>query len=191
MIKMFNKDYHWLNKPIYEEKEGRLIITTSPETDFWQRTHYGFQRDNGHCYLKKVNQDFSLTVRTEFYSKKKYDQCGLIVRKDSENWIKTSSEYETEDYSRLGSVVTNSGFSDWASLEIKTSNNVLWFRIQNKGNDFLIEYSYDSNIWNQLRITHILNPFDELEVGIYACSPMDSSFIAIFDNYHLEKSNWK
>jgi regulation of enolase protein 1 (concanavalin A-like superfamily) len=26
-----------------------LEIFTDEQTDFWQNTHYGFQRDNGHC----------------------------------------------------------------------------------------------------------------------------------------------
>ena len=32
---------------------------------------------------------------------------------DSDNWFKTSIEYENEEYQRLGSVVTINGYSDW------------------------------------------------------------------------------
>ncbi len=188
---MFNKSYKWLNPPLSEEDNGKLIIFTSPGTDLWQRTHYGFQKDNGHCYVTKVSFDFSVTVKTESYPGNRYDQCGLIVRKDSDNWIKASMEYEDENHYRLGSVVTNKGFSDWATLDIKKKTVVMWYRIQSNENDFLIEYSYEGYVWNQLRITHLLSHFSELEVGIYACSPMDSSFKAIFDNYKLENSNWK
>ena len=98
MINKNNKidqNYFWLNQPIYEIKNHKLYISTSPDTDFWQKTYYGFERDNGHCLLTKVINDFSVTVSTEFYSKKQYDQCGLMVRIDSENWIKTSVEYES------------------------------------------------------------------------------------------------
>jgi len=188
---MFDKSYRWLNPPRHDIKDGKLIVFTSPETDFWQRTHYGFQKDNGHCYIKKVNYNFSVTVRTESYPDKQYDQCGLIVRIDGDNWIKASMEYENTNHYRLGSVVTNNGFSDWATLDIKNKTVVMWYRIQNNENDFLIEYSSDGKDWNQLRITHLFNSFSYLQVGIYACSPMDSSFTAIFDNYKLEKSNWK
>lgn len=37
---------------------------------------------------------------------------------DSENWLKVSIEYENEKFQHLGSVVTNNGYSDWATTEI-------------------------------------------------------------------------
>ncbi|MDA3900012.1 MAG: DUF1349 domain-containing protein [Spirochaetes bacterium] len=185
-----SKDYFWLNQPQFEINNNRLHITSSPNTDFWQRTHYNFQRDNGHCLLTEVKKEFSITVKTEFYPQSQYDQCGLIIRIDSENWIKTSIEYETETHSRLGSVVTNQGFSDWATIDINSKINTMWYRFQSKQNDILIEYSNDGLTWKQLRITHLLCKFHELNIGIYACSPMDSSFESIFDNFSIENSLW-
>ena len=58
-------------------------------------------------------------------------------------------------------------------------------------NDFIIEYSDDGISWKQLRIAHLHSKFNELNVGIYACSPMDSTFDVVFDNYILEKSKWR
>jgi regulation of enolase protein 1 (concanavalin A-like superfamily) len=127
-----------------------------------------------------------MTVRTEFYPQRQYDQCGLIARNNSENWIKASTEYENPHHSRLGSVVTNAGYSDWATIDIHSGTHVMWYRIQSERNDFLIEYSEDGQNWKQLRITHLLQPFKELQVGIYACSPMDSSFEAVFDEFSLK-----
>lgn len=177
--------FSWFNEPVFDVRDNKLHVTTSPETDFWQRTHYGFQRDNGHCLLTSVSGDFSMTVRTEFYLQRQYDQCGLIVRSNEENWIKTSTEYENPGHSRLGSVVTNSGYSDWATIDLYARTNEMWYRIRSENNDFMIEYSYDGNIWHQLRITHLLEPFKELQVGVYACSPMQSSFEAVFDKFEL------
>jgi regulation of enolase protein 1 (concanavalin A-like superfamily) len=186
-----DKNFFWFNEPVFEIKDNKLFIRTSPDTDFWQKTHYGFERDNGHCLLTKTRSDFSLVVRTEFSPEKQYDQCGLMVRLDSENWIKTSIEFETANHSRMGSVVTNSGYSDWATIDIHNQINEMWYRIQSNGNDFLIEYSYNGTLWNQLRITHLHKDFDEISIGIYACSPMDSSFQAVFDDFTIGKSNWK
>ncbi|AOP33540.1 hypothetical protein A0128_06580 [Leptospira tipperaryensis] len=185
-----DSDYFWKNSPKFEIKNHRLFFKTSPDTDFWQKTHYGFRRDNGHCLLKNITADFSLSVRTEFYPKKQYDQCGLIVRIDSENWIKTSIEYETSDHSRLGSVVTNLGYSDWATLDIHSKINTMWYRIQNKENDFLLEYSENGMNWKQLRMAHLLLNSRPLAVGIYACSPMESSFECVFDHFELGDSEW-
>ncbi len=185
-----SKDYFWLNRPEFEVKENRLHITTSADTDFWQRTHYGFRRDNGHCLLRKIQEDFSITVRTEFHPQAQYDQCGLMVRIDSENWIKASMEYETETHSRLGSVVTNLGYSDWATLDIRSKMDSMWYRIQSREHDFLVEYSHDGASWNQLRITHLLSDFEELSIGIYACSPGKGGFVSIFDKLLVEESRW-
>lgn len=65
---------------------------------------------------------FSFTVKTEFDSKNRFDQCGIVMYLDSENWLKASIEYENQSFqhlgSNLGSVVTNNGYSDWATTEI-------------------------------------------------------------------------
>lgn len=178
--------YTWFNEPEFDILDNRLKIRTSPDTDFWQRTHYGFRRDNGHCLLTPVNGDFSLSVRTEFAGNRQYDQCGLIIRLDEENWIKASTEFETEMHSRLGSVVTNRGYSDWATVDVYDGITVMWYRIKKESQDFFIDYSKDGKQWHQLRIAHLHEAFSDISAGVYACSPMESSFDAFFDNYNLE-----
>ncbi|RHX86172.1 DUF1349 domain-containing protein [Leptospira stimsonii] len=64
------KGFFWYNIPEFDIKGERLFLNTSPDTDFWQRTHYGFRRDTGHCLLKPIDYDFSMSVRTEFFPKK-------------------------------------------------------------------------------------------------------------------------
>lgn len=61
---------------------------------------------------------FSFIVKTEFESKHRFDQCGVVMYLDSENWLKGSIEYENEEFQHLGSVVTNNGYSDWATTAI-------------------------------------------------------------------------
>jgi uncharacterized protein len=187
---MFSGSFNWINRPEFRMKEDEMVLVTSPETDFWQRTHYGFRRDNGHAYLARVDHDFSIMVETISYPEMQYDQCGLMVRKDSDNWIKASMEYENRGHYRLGSVVTNLGYSDWASVDVKEETIVMWYRIRSSNNDFLLEYSHDGKEWKQMRIAHLHTPYKELEVGIYACSPAKSSFTAKFRNFRLKGSDW-
>ena len=181
--------FYWYNQPKYEVVADKLVVTTVPGTDFWQRTHYGFNKDNGHCLLTKIKNDFLMEVKTSFSPNKQYDQCGLMVRIDQDNWIKTSVEFESPGHSLLGSVVTNNGFSDWAMIDINQSINEMWFRIQSRGKDFLIEYSHNGNVWHQQRITHLHKDFTDLDIGIYACSPMDSSFVSEFENLRIVERN--
>jgi hypothetical protein len=191
-----NNPFIWFHKPPQHKVEnGRLHVTTAPNTDFWQGTYYGFHPDSGHCLLTKVTEDFSLSVRTEFFPQKQYDQCGLIVRGDEKNWIKASTEYENNNHSRLGSVVTNNGWSDWATTDVSSNVQVRWYQIQSRLfsslKDFLIEYSDNGISWHQIRVAHLHGNFDSLSVGIYACSPNKTGgFEAIFDNFALAGSQW-
>lgn len=199
-----NDRFSWLNRPRQQPKveNGRLQLTTDPNTDFWQGTHYEFRRDNGHCLLTSVTSDFSLTVRAEYEPQLQYDQCGLIVRADSWNWIKASTEYEVNEPSRVGSVVTNRGWSDWATRDDSSGFKIRWYRVRSRiGSnlkDFKIEYSdliepAEDKDWIQLRIAHLHGDFARLSVGIYACSPNpnkeNNGFNAIFDNVSLEDSD--
>lgn len=187
--------FSWVNQPLRHRVEnGRLHVRTAPGTDFWQGTDYGFRRDNGHCLLAEVSHDFSLTVRTEFYPQQQFDQCGLMVRGNSKNWIKASTEFKDARLSWLGSVVTNRGWSDWATIDVDSSVHLRWYRIQRRRQDFKIEYSDDGNLWHQLRISHLHRNFASLSVGIYACSPNKEGgvdpFEAIFDHFSLGDSEW-
>jgi hypothetical protein len=180
----------WLNPPArYRLGEG-LEIWTDAETDFWQRTHYGFRRDDGHCLLTAVEGDFSLTTHVEYRPRAQYDQCGLIVRADRENWIKASTEYDNSAFSRLGSVVTNLGYSDWATQDIPSTHREMWYRISKEGPDFLIENSFDGQEWRQMRITHLHAPSASLQVGVYACSPIGQDFWCRFTRLEIAPNRW-
>lgn len=190
----FNKNipekFYWFNEPKEYYFDRGLVIKTEPNTDFWQRTHYGFIRDNGHCLLTKIKNDFSFAGHFEFEPQDTSDQCGLIVRIDKENWIKISTEYEDENISRLGSVVTNLGYSDWATTDISSDIKSMWYRVSKRDCDFLIENSINGNEWSQIRITHLQKQMEELEVGIYACSPLNNSFECKIDELIIDRNKW-
>jgi len=169
-------NFYWFNQPTKFKIGDGLEIFTDEKTDFWQRTHYGFQRDDGHCLFTRRSGDFSLSTQVEFHPQTQYDQCGLMVRIDSENWIKVSTEFEDETHSRLGSVVTNLGYSDWATQDISSEHREMWYRISKAGSDFLLENSYDGQNWLQLRVAHLHKAAEMLEIGVYACSPIGKDF---------------
>lgn len=184
-------DFDWLNPPTeFLLLDDRLTIVTDPQTDFWQRTYYGFRNDNGHSFLKTVEGDFTFSVKTEFKANGVYDQCGILLYQDAENWMKASVEAEDETISRLGSVVTNLGYSDWATTDIPAEMNPIWYRLSRKGQDFYIEHSLDGNHFQQMRMFHFHKPISKAQVGVYACSPLKSSFEAKFSEFKLGSSGW-
>ena len=113
--------FNWLREPgEYHIEENRIEIVTQPNTDLWQRTYYHFRNDNAPVFQMETDEKyFSFVVKTDFTdSHHRFDQCGIVMYLDSENWLKGSVEYENDEFQHLGSVVTNNGYSDWATTEI-------------------------------------------------------------------------
>ena len=110
---------------------------------------------------------------------------------DSENWLKASVEYENEEYQHLGSVVTNQGYSDWATTAIDASVRSVWYRFSRREDDYRIECSFDGVTFTQMRICHMFQGAGTIRFGIYACSPEDSSFTAVFSDMRLTECAWQ
>ena len=169
-----------------------IRITTEPGTDLWQRTYYGFQNYNAPVLQLETDETrFSFTVRTDFDSKHRFDQCGVAVYLDSENWLKASIEYENAEYQRLGSVVTNLGYSDWATSDIPASVRSMWYRLSRREADYCIECSTDGVHFQQMRICHLHAGAGTIRFGVYACSPENSSFEAVFSHMELGPCLWR
>lgn len=183
----------WISKPNkFEIRDNDITITTEPHTDLWQRTYYGFQNDNAPALLLPVqDRYFTFTVRTDFNSKRRFDQCGVILYQSSDNWFKASIEYENEDFQRLGSVVTNNGYSDWATTDIPAKQKHMYYRLSRRKSDFCIECSYDGIHYKQMRIFHLFSADHTVNIGIYACSPEQSSFSAEFSKIKISECLWQ
>ncbi len=188
------KDFQWLREPQdYQIGEDRIEITTKPHTDLWQRTYYHFRNDNAPLLQTETQEKyFSFVVKTEFQeSHHRFDQCGIVMYLDSDNWLKASIEYENDEYQHLGSVVTNHGYSDWATTAIDASIKSMWYRLSRREDDFCIECSSDGISFRQMRVCHMYEGKETIRFGIYACSPEDSSFRAVFTHMRMTECQWK
>ncbi len=184
----------WTREPKgYEVKGDTILITTAPKTDLWQRTYYHFQNDNAPVLQMKTREKFfSFVVKTDFTgSHHRFDQCGIVMYLGSENWLKGSVEYENEEFQHLGSVVTNNGYSDWATTAIPANVKTMWYRFSRREDDYCIECSSDGQAFSQMRVCHMPAAADEISFGIYACSPEESSFTAIFSDMKITECTWK
>ncbi len=171
----------------------RIEIETLPHTDLWQRTYYHFRNDNAPVLqLSCAEPFFSFVVKTDFASSHhRFDQCGVVLYLDSENWLKGSIEYENERFAHLGSVVTNQGYSDWATTEIPASVKSMWYRLSRRQDDFRIECSEDGVTFKQMRVCHLHAAQGPVQFGVYACSPEDASFTAVFTHMALGPCVWQ
>ncbi len=187
------KNFTWTRTPEkYSISDDKITIITKPHTDLWQRTYYNFRNDNAPLLqISSSEKYFSFVVKTHFKSNARFDQCGIVLYLDSENWLKASIEYENNLCQHLGSVVTNNGFSDWATTEISPDIDTMWYRLSRRENDFKIECSLDGISFKQMRICHLFNAKEKINFGIYACSPEDSSFEAIFTDMEITECKWQ
>jgi len=191
-MKFDTKKLEWTREPASSSiTDEKIEIVTAPHTDLWQWTYYHFRNDNAPVLQMKTKEKyFSFVVKTEFDSHHRYDQCGIAVYLDSENWLKASIEYENEEFQHLGSVVTNRGFSDWATTEIPGNVRSMWYRRSRRADDFRIECSDDGVHFRQMRVCHLYAATGDVTFGIYACSPEDSSFKATFTHMEMTECKW-
>ena len=184
----------WTREPAsYEVRGDTVVVTTAPKTDLWQRTYYHFQNDNAPVLQMTTRETFfSFVVKTDFTgSHHRFDQCGVVMYLDSENWLKASVEYENEEFQHLGSVATNGGYSDWATTAIAADVKTMWYRFSRREDDYCIECSSDGENFSQMRICHMAAAAGEVSFGIYACSPEESSFTAVFSDMKITECAWK
>ena len=191
-MKINTAEMKWTRAPrAYSVTEDRIEIITEPGTDLWQRTYYHFRNDNAPVLQLETDEEyFSFFFKTDFDSRVRFDQSGVVMYLDSDNWLKASVEYENGQIQRLGSVVTNNGYSDWASVDVDASVKSMWFRLSRRGQDFCVENSTDGVIYKQMRICHMFNAEKTVSFGIYACSPENSAFKAVFTNLELTECQW-
>lgn len=192
MREFVKENLYWIREPRHTVMDDHKIeMITEPVTDLWQRTYYGFRNDNAPVLQMKTSESyFSFVVKTEFESKHRFDQCGIVLYLDSDNWLKASIEFENEEFQRLGSVVTNHGYSDWATTDISASIKEMWYRLSRRESDYCMECSQDGVNFKQMRICHMWEGSEEISFGIYACSPEESSFRAVFTDMKMMECQW-
>jgi len=117
----------WLNEPSkWELVADELSVVTDLATDFWRETHYGFTRHSGHLFGYQTSGDFTATLRVRARFEALYDQAGLMVHLDEENWVKAGVEFSDGEVT-LSSVLTV-GRSDWATGRFDGDAGDFWIR---------------------------------------------------------------
>jgi regulation of enolase protein 1 (concanavalin A-like superfamily) len=179
---------YWFNEPKNWAIEGGKLVVYPEKSDFWSKTHYGFSFDNGHCLLYRMKGDFVLATKVRFSPQHQYDQAGLMVRISKECWLKTSVEFEDEHLSRLGVVVTNSGYSDWSTQDFGPMINEIELKVEKRGQDAVVAFKTEQTNWSQMRIAHLHQQADLIQCGLYACCPVDTGFRAEFETLEIRAS---
>ena len=176
--------FTWLNPPpVWSGDASRLEVTTDAETDFWQTTFYGFQRNSGHAYLAPVSGDFTLSARVNGGYEALYDQAGLMLYLDERNWIKTGIEY-TDGMMHFSAVVTRD-VSDWSVIPLPqaTREQELRVRLTRHDDAVRIQYGIGAMEWQMARLAPF--PPANARAGVMACSPQRAGFRAVFEDIEI------
>ena len=103
----------WTNPPVAVRSEGdNLLVTAVEGSDAWRHTSYGFVHSTEHGLLGTFGQGSALEVDFTADLSEQFDQAGILIRADAENWIKAGVEF-ADGQPQVGAVVTR-GHSDWS-----------------------------------------------------------------------------
>lgn len=175
----------WFNEPpVWHENKGETRVTTAAKSDFWRKTHYGFIRDNGHFFYEEIAGDFTMAVQVSGEYRTLYDQAGLMVRVDEENWMKCGIEF-VEGIHYASAVVTRD-FSDWSVAPLGASLAMLWLRVVREKTTLTVEYALDGEHYVLLRNTYL--PMGEIvQAGPMAASPGEQGFDVRFEGLKIDR----
>lgn len=181
------KRFEWYNEPENVRfNELGMVVNAKPKTDFWQSTHHNFHKDNGHFFFTRAMNNFTLTVKWHFEKAYQFDQCGLMLRVDERNWFKLSLMSENPTTPKLGSSLTNFGYSDWAVQELDKMPQEIWYRLKRNGSDYIAYFSLDGFTYKQLRLFHLVNDNPEVKIGAYVAAPQRSDFECVLETLELD-----
>ena len=173
-----------MNEPASSNLVGdKLAVRSRAKADFWRKTFYGYITDNGHFFHLPASGDFIFQARINGQYAALYDQAGLMVRKDAENWMKCGTEFF--DGRRHASVVFTRDFSDWSTMPDLSDTAPIWWRAVRKKDSIETLCSLDGKAFTSVRQGYF-PPDEKVDVGIMCAAPEGPGFEAAFDNSKLD-----
>ncbi len=172
---------NWYNEPAsWSADKDELHMRVENGTDYWRTTHYGFVRDNGHFYYQEQAGDFVASAKITGQYVDLYDQAGLMIWLDDQNWIKTGIEY-VEEQQHVSAVVTRD-FSDWSVCPQNHNPESIYLRLTRQGDAVRIDYSFDDFTYQMLRLAYF-PPNETVQVGLMGAAPDGRGFSVTFEQF--------
>jgi regulation of enolase protein 1 (concanavalin A-like superfamily) len=169
----------WTTPPVRaERRNGDLLVTAAEGSDAWRHTSYGFVHDTEHALLAPFGHGTAMEVDFSAHFGEQFDQAGIFVRIDDENWIKAGVEL-ADGIPQVGAVVTR-GKSDWSvapvpewlgarvTVRVSWSGDALTVRARREGDAF--------------RLVRVIPLEEELAAtaGPFVCAPTRSELVVAF-----------
>lgn len=174
----------WFNEPAeWSVKNDRLTMFVTPKTDYWRVSHYGFTVDDAPFYYATYGGEFEVKVRISADYKVRFDQSGLMLRIDHENYIKTGIEFVDGKYN-LSSVVTHKK-SDWSVIPLNSTPKYVWLKAVRRLDAIEIFYSFDDKEYIMMRNAPMQDNVPMM-VGLMGACPDGNGFSATFDHFTVK-----
>ncbi|PUB27473.1 hypothetical protein C8J95_10953 [Elizabethkingia sp. YR214] len=174
----------WFNEPEkWEIKNNSLQMFVTPQSDYWRISHYGFTVDDAPFCYGVYGGEFEVKVKITGDYKERFDQAGLMLRIDKENYIKTGIEFVDGKYN-ISSVVTHKT-SDWSMISLDKSLPYIWIKAIRRLDAVEIYYSFDDKNYQLMRNAY-LQDNTPVMVGLMGASPDGKGFLAKFENFSVK-----
>ncbi|MDU1891445.1 MAG: DUF1349 domain-containing protein [Dysgonomonas sp.] len=174
----------WFNEPEkWEIKDNSLSMFVTPQSDYWRISHYGFTVDDAPFYYATYGGEFEVKVKVTGDYKVRFDQAGLMLRVDHENYIKAGVEFVDGKYN-LSTVVTHKT-SDWSVIQLDKVPPFVWIKAIRRLDAIEVFYSYDDKEYTMMRNAHLQDNIPVM-VGLMAASPDGKGFNVKFDNFKVK-----
>jgi len=177
----------WLNPPPQVSRDqDDLLVTAAQGSDLWRTTSYGFIHDTGHALLTDFPDGTAAEVRFIADFSAQFDQAGLLIRADAEQWIKAGVEL-ADGVLQLGAVVTR-GVSDWSVAPVpEWSGHAVVVRASRTGDALTLRARSGDETWRLVRVAPL--PPGPLRVGLLCCAPTRSGLVVRFTDLRLVEAD--
>lgn len=173
----------WFNEPEkWEIKDNALSMFVTPQSDYWRISHYGFTVDDAPFYYSTYGGEFEVKVKITGDYKVRFDQMGLMLRIDHENYIKAGVEFVDGKYN-LSTVVTHKT-SDWSVISLDQKIPYVWIKAVRRLDAVEVFYSFDDKTYTMMRNAHLQDNVPVM-VGLMAACPDGNGFDAKFENFKV------
>lgn len=175
---------NWFNEPdSWKIEDGKLKMFVTPQSDYWRISHYGFTVDDAPFYYAEYGGEFEVKVKVSGNYKERFDQAGLMLRIDHENYIKAGIEFVDGKYN-LSTVVTH-GTSDWSVITLDKSVPYVWIKAVRRLDAVEVFYSFDDKNYVMMRNAWLKDNIP-VKVGLMGASPDGKGFEATFENFKVK-----
>lgn len=175
---------NWFNEPAeWNISDGRLSMSVTPKSDYWRISHYGFTVDDAPFYYAEYGGEFEAKVRVSGDYKSRFDQAGLMVRIDHENYIKAGIEY-VDGRCNLSTVVTHHT-SDWSVIALDKPVEAIWIKAVRRRDAVEIFYSFDDREYTMMRNAW-MEANRPVKIGMMGASPDGNGFKASFSDFTVK-----